>query len=129
MRRALLKSGKPLADLARSMAPDDPATGGFDLKTSIIISTALSRRQKKLAKRLFPSERSSVEVYVGAGPLPQAHLQEFGTRHHGPQSFLRPAWMQDRQALLERLKQDVWAEVSKSIAHAERRAARAAAGA
>lgn len=53
--------------------------------------------------------------------------QEFGTRHHAAQPYMRPAWDQDRAAMLERLKVTLWAEVQKTVARAQARAARAAA--
>ena len=66
-------------------------------------------------------------MFVGAGPLPSAWTQEFGTRHHSAQPFMRPAFDQDHLSLLDRLKVELWADIQKAIARAERRAARLAA--
>jgi len=121
-RRALIKSAKPMAEIMRGMAPDDPATQGEDLRASIAVSTKLSPRQASQHRKF--EGRAKVEAFVGAGPLPQAHLQEFGTVHHGMQPFARPAWDQDRAALLRRLGEQMWAEVEKATARAARRAAR-----
>lgn len=54
-------------------------------------------------------------------------MQEFGSIKQAPQSYMRPAWDQDREALLGRLKVEIWAEIRKAIVRAEKRAARAAA--
>lgn len=123
-RRALKKAAQPLADLMRSLAPDDPATSGDDLRASIAVSTKLSPRQRKSHRRMFRNDKASVEMFVGAGPLPQAHLQEFGTVHHAPQPFARPAWDRDRQAMLRRLSDELWKDIKKAVARAERKAAR-----
>ncbi|MFQ6777574.1 HK97-gp10 family putative phage morphogenesis protein [Cereibacter sphaeroides] len=124
LRRALKTAAQPLADLAQSKAPvGDTRT----LAPSITVGTRLSERQAKRHRRMFRDDRASVEMFVGAGPLPSAHNQEFGNIHMAAQPFLRPAWDQDREALLERLRADLWQQVSKAIVRAEKRAARAAA--
>ena len=64
---------------------------------------------------------------LGAGGR-HGHLLEFGTAHSAAQPFMRPAWDQDHKALLERLKVEIWTEIKKSMARAERKAARLAAG-
>ena len=124
VRRALKKSAEPMAEIARGLAPDDPATGGNDLKSSIAVSTKLSVRQAKMHRRMFRDDRAAVEMFVGAGVDPAAHTQEFGTINHGPQPFMRPAWDQDQTALLERLGTEMWAEIQKSVARAQARAAK-----
>src|SRR5690606_5127845 len=53
LRRVGLKALQPVADAARAMAPDDPATGGNDLRSSIGVGTKLSPRQAKLARRMI----------------------------------------------------------------------------
>ncbi|WOI54960.1 HK97-gp10 family putative phage morphogenesis protein [Palleronia sp. LCG004] len=124
LRRALRKSAAPLAELMREGAPERKGA----LAQSVAVSTKLSQRQAGLHRRMFQDDRASVEMFVGAGPLPQAVAQEFGTKDHPPQPFARPAWDADQNALLERLKVDLWDEIRKSIGRAERKAARQAAG-
>lgn len=124
--RVARKALQPVADTARALAPDDPETGGYDLRNSITVGTKLSPRQRKLARRAIKSgegEKYFSEVYAGAGPLPQAHLQEFGTAHHAPQPFLRPAWDEHKRGVLETVKRDLGGEIDKS---AKRLAARRA---
>jgi len=127
LRRSLKKSAQPLADLMRYLAPrGDTATD--DLADSIAVSTKLSKRQKGLHKRMFRDDKASVEMFVGAEPDPAAVNQEFGNVNHGPQSFARPAWEQDKMALLDRLSKDLWIELEKSIKRAEAKVARQAKG-
>lgn len=123
-RRSLKKAAEPLADLMRRLAPDDPATQGEDLAASIAVSTKLSKRQRGSHRKMFRNDKAAVEMFVGAGPLPQAHNQEFGNIIHAPQPFARPAWEQDQNALLERLGKNLWDDVQKTIARANARAAR-----
>lgn len=124
LRRALKKSAQPLASLAASIAPR-----GEDgsLSASIAYGTKLTKRQAQLHRRMFASDKASVEGFVGAND-PAAVPQEFGTIHHPPQAFMRPAWDQDQGAMIQRLKVELWAEIKKSIIRAEKRAAKAARG-
>jgi HK97 gp10 family phage protein len=122
LKKALIEAGQPIASAARSMAPDDPTTGGYDLKKSITVGTRLSRRQKKRNKK-----GSKVEVYVGAGPLSQATQQEFGNALHGPQAFLRPAWDSNKAQALQIFIKAVWSNIEKAAARAARKTARLAA--
>lgn len=118
LRRALKKAGEPLAEAMRSRAPRDSDT----LKNSIDVSTKLSRRQRSQHRKMFKDDRAAVEVFVGAGALPQAHTQEFGTVFVRAQPFARPAWDAERVGLLDRLGKHTREELNKAIARALRRA-------
>jgi len=119
MKRALMDAGQPVADKAEGLAP--VRTGR--LQKSIDIGGSLTRRQRSTSPR-----RSAVEVYIGVSrSLPQGHLQEFGTVSNKPQPFLRPAWDGLKMAVLERIKDSLWAEISKAAARLARKQARAAA--
>jgi len=122
LRRALRTSAEPLAEKMRGGAPTDDS----DLVDSIAVSTKLSPRQRGQHRKMVRDDKASVEMFVGAGPLPQAHLQEFGTIHHAPQPWARPAWDSDKTAMLDRLKTELWTEIQKAVGRAERKAARAA---
>ena len=123
-RRSLKKAAEPMVGVAQGMAPrGDTQT----LAPSISIGTKLSKRQQGLHRKMFRNDRAAVEMFVGAGPLSSAHTQEFGTINHGPQPFLRPAWDQEQKPMLERLKAELWIDIQKAVARAERRAARLAA--
>lgn len=86
-----------------------------DLQGSITVSTKRPRRHRK---------ESEVEVYGGPTNLPQAHLQEFGTQHHGPQPFLRPAWDAGRDGVLEFVRTELGAEIDKAAQRLARKQAR-----
>lgn len=142
LRRALKKAAEPMAEMARSMVPVDDG----DLKKSITVSVKLAKRQAGLHRKMFKDDRASVEMFLGpsydlgAGGR-HGHLVEFGTAPHinqgqfpgtqhpgtAPQPFMRPAWDADQVKLLDRIGQNMWKELQKSIARAERKAARDAA--
>lgn len=124
MRRTLVQAAEPVAAMARQLAPVRQG-GQAQLRESIEVTTRLSRRQRQQHQRVDPSD---VEVFIGAGPLPHAHMQEFGTQHHGPQPFLRPAWDSKRVIVLDSIKRILWAEIEKAVGRAERKAAKAAGG-
>jgi len=98
---------KPIADHARELAPK--RTGA--LRRSIHVGTRLSQRQHEL----YPPEAGEVEVFAGAGPLPQAHMQEFGTSTSHAQPFMRPAWDAGKVKLLADIETELWAEIRKAL--------------
>ena len=114
MRRVAIKRLQPIADEMKANAPVDQS----DLRDSIIVTTKNPKRNRK---------RSEVEAHAGPGRHPQAHLQEFGTAHHAPQPFARPAWDGGKDALLEGITDDFWTEISKAAARQAKKAARLAA--
>lgn len=124
MRRALKTAAQPMADVARTKAPDDTSTGAPDLKSSITVGTKLSERQKRVHRKMFRNDKASVEMFVGAGPVRSANQQEFGNEHHGPQPFMRPAWDQEAMPTLERLGQEMWSEIDKQAKRAAKKAAK-----
>jgi len=75
---------QPIADAARGMVRQ--RTGR--LARSIGVGTQLSPRQAAL----FKPDPGTIEVYVGAGSLPQAITEEFGTYREAAHPFMRPAW-------------------------------------
>ena len=128
MRRVAIARLEPMAEEARRLAPDDPDTDGNDLKTSIAVSTRLGKRQGKLNR----GSKSEAEAHMGpAGPggnvPPQGTQQEFGNKNHPPQPFMRPAWDGGQDALLEGIKDDLWAAIEKAAARQAKKAARLAA--
>lgn len=124
IRRALKKAALPMAALANSLAPVG-LTG--DYARSFVYSTKLSKRQAGIHRKMFRDDRAAVEGFVGTSD-PAGVQQEFGNVNHSAQPAMRPAWDQDHKALLERLKSEIWVEIKKSMARAERKAARLAAG-
>lgn len=67
---------------------------------------------------------STIELLAGPGRHPQAHMQEFGTVHHGAQPYMRPAWDSTQDEMLALVTRDLAAEVEKAVARARRKAAR-----
>lgn len=120
LRRIMRERLKPMADTARRLAPVDRGS----LRESIIIGTKLSRRQKAMHQR----EGDAVEMFMGPSNLAQASLQEFGTYKERAQPFMRPAWDQHKDELLQGIKDDLWREIEKAGDRLARKAARAASG-
>lgn len=114
LRRVGIARMEPLAEAMVQRVPVDSG----DLKDGIAVSTRNPRRNRK---------QSTVEVHAGPGRHPQAHLREFGGDGNPPQPYVRPAWDQGKDALLEGIKDDLWAEIEKAAARQARKAARLAA--
>lgn len=124
LRRVGIKALQPMAETARGLAPDDPATGGNDLKNSITVGTKLNKRQAGLARK--DQDKALVTVYMGTAD-PAGVPQEFGTVNHGPQPFMRPAWDSDKDGALKIVAGELGPEIEKTAARiAKRRAAKAA---
>lgn len=104
----LTRQAEKIAADARELAPKD--TG--DLKLSIMVGSKLSTRQAGIFKKEDPND---VVVHVGPGPLPQAHLQEFGTVKSPAQPFMRPAWDKARPVMLDEIKADLWASIQRAV--------------
>lgn len=126
LRRVARKSLEPLAADMKARAPDDPKTGGMDLKNSIGVGTRLTKRQAKLHRKMFRDDKASVEAFAGAGNVPHAHLQEFGAAHHGPQPFARPAYDAWKGTAVPNIATDLAAEIDKAAKRLQRKAARLA---
>ena len=107
LQRVGKKVMQPIADHAEALAPKLSGT----LKRSIHVGTRLSKRQRSLHK----AEAGDVEVFAGAGPLPQASLQEFGTSEFHAQPFMRPAWDAGKVKLLADIETELWAEIRKAM--------------
>jgi HK97 gp10 family phage protein len=118
IQRAFVKAIAPMEAQAKSLAPR--RTG--KLAESINFGTRLSRRQKRLHKK-----ESDVEFFVGAAALPHAHLQEFGTVHHAPHPFMRPAWDSNKMGALNTVAAFLRDEIEKARVRLARKAARIAA--
>jgi HK97 gp10 family phage protein len=110
---------------AQALAPDDPATGGNDLKASIIAGPAskLNNRQKSLNRKR--TGKAFGEGFAGTAD-PAGVPQEFGTVNHGPQPFMRPALQQKTQAIFDHVGKALWSIVDKSVKRAAARAAKKA---
>lgn len=120
LRRVGLKALKPMAETARRLAPDDPATSGKDLKASITVGTKLTQRQARALRK--DEGKAFVTVHMGTAD-PSGLFQEFGTVNHGPQSFMRPAFQSEARGAIAIVAKELGGEIVKT---AKRRAARLA---
>lgn len=125
LRRSLRSVGEPIAADMQERAPVDP-DGQQSLKKSIGVGTRLEKRQAALHRKMFRDDKAAVEMFVGPSYSlgdggRHGHLQEFGTRHHAAQPFVRPAWDAARGSILANLSDLMWAEVEKAISRGEKR--------
>jgi HK97 gp10 family phage protein len=122
LRRALMAAGEPVKATAQDLAP--VMTG--QTKEGLVISTQLSRRQRKSNPK-----QSAVEVYVGVSGRRAsfAHLAEFGTSHSAPQAFMRPAADANTSNVIRIFLEHLKAETDKALARARRKAAKLLKGA
>ncbi len=120
LRRALLKAGKPIEEMAKSLAPR--RTGRL-AEISISLTPASPSKMTRRGKAAYTKE-SKVEVLVEAGPEPQAITQEFGTANHPAQPFMRPAWSSNKMRALGILKDELWTEIDKAAKRLAKKAAR-----
>lgn len=118
MRRVMVKRAAPIAEKARSLVPVDEG----HLKTSIHVATKLSRRQRRQRRKLH---KDDVDVFVGPGTDPAAHLQEYGTSRHPAQPFMRPTFDATKDDFVEGIKEDMWAEIAKAFARRAKKRAKA----
>ena len=134
MRRVMKARAQKLADDAKALCPvyDGPpkkfkGKGGITitvipgaLKKSIKVSIRLSRSQARDVK----DTKEYTEVYIGPGPLPYAHMTEFGTAHEAPRPFMRPSWDKNKGNLLDNIRDDLWTEIRKAAERLARKTAR-----
>jgi HK97 gp10 family phage protein len=111
--RALEKAAEPMR---AAMEANAPVRRG-QLRGSVSISARLSRRQRSLHVAESPVER-----FIGAGPLPQAHLTEFGSAHMKPQGKFRTAVAATVTQVAGLFAEILWSEIVKT---AERHARKA----
>lgn len=121
-KKALRAAARPVLSPAKGPAP--VLTG--KLKKSLKVGDKLNKRQAPLHRRA--ARPGDVDMHVGAGAM-HSHLQEFGTRHHAPQPFMRQAWDGSQAKVLSELKRALWDNIRKAVAARQARHARRAAAA
>ena len=126
LRRVGIKALRPMAETARSLAPDDPTTPDPDLESSITVGTKLNKRQAGMARK--DQNKALVTVYMGTND-PAGLQNEFGNVHQSPQPFMRPAFSAHAEGAIKIVAQELGPEIEKTAARlAKRRAAKAAKG-
>jgi HK97 gp10 family phage protein len=91
---ALTKGAEPIREGASAKAP---------------------RRTGRLGREVVIEPiKGEPEVGVFADPF-YGHMQEFGTRHHGAQPFMRPAWDENRERALDIVRRELEQEIEKAV--------------
>lgn len=114
-RKALIEGAAPFVSAYSRLAPFDK--GG--LRGSIKAGSVLSKAQRKRHIRKGP-----VEVFAGAGPLPQAHVEEFGSINQPAQPAARPAWASEKFNCLARTSNVLAAAIDQSAKRQRKRLAK-----
>lgn len=123
--RAMKKAIQLVADAANAMLPKG--------MPPVVVNKKLNKNQAR-EFRGTESETSRV-IHVGS-PSPRAHLEEFGSgpRFHKSgkftgampaRPFMRPAWDQTRDQVLEGLRAELAKEITKAVNRRARAAAKA----
>lgn len=100
---SLEESAEPMRDRMESLAPRSPDAP--HLRDQMVISRARTEDAREAAVVVGPTKRG----FYGS-------FQEFGTAHHAPQPFARPAFDQTFAISLQILSQALWRELaSKGI--------------
>lgn len=148
LRRALTRAAEPMRAAAVRNAPE--ATGA--LKRSIALSSKIDNRAGKAeyaavmrgggskaqavealrdARRAKGIGESFAEVFMG--PVKsgkrnaiKAMVQEFGSKKQAAQPYMRPAFDAEAQNVINNIKDELSAEIDKSVRRARARAARKA---
>jgi HK97 gp10 family phage protein len=123
------KALQPVLDSAKTTVLHQ-SVKDYGLLNSLVISTALSKRQKRIARK------GDVAVYAGPSYPRGAHghLVEFGTgpRYHKsgkyvgimpPEPFMRPAWDGNSGKVLGIMRDEIWSVLRKAVARMRKRTA------
>ena len=115
--RVLKIEGQPITDTAKSLAPDDPRTGGRDLHSSIVMRATKARKREQSAEvEIGPTTK----VFYGM-------FHEFGTRNMPAHPFMRPAFDGQVYSVLNGIKDQLRLEIEKARKRLANKAAREAA--
>lgn len=146
LRRGGLKAMAPMAKLASELAPRDTGQLADSIVVSAKAVGAGANLGKKeyaaIMKRggskgealtamkdtrreaQASGNASHVELFMGPAKASDKNTaikqiaQEFGTSKMEANPYMRPAWDRDQQPLLERVKDEIWKEIEKTIARA-----------
>jgi HK97 gp10 family phage protein len=119
--RALKAAAEPIRERWEQLVPEDQG----DLKRSVKIGRAIKSLQRT-------SRGDVVKTFVGIDESQDrrlhiyAEVQEFGNGNTAAQPAGRPAWEQKRMEALDRLADDLRAEIMKTAERAARKKARLA---
>lgn len=105
-RRALMEAAEPMRAMAQRGAPREP--GAPDLADNIVISPLRGGTDS------FGDARAAGVAIGPAKAFFYGFFQEWGTVHHGPQAFMRPAFDATAQKTLQLLRMALWTEISRA---------------
>lgn len=112
---ALVKSAEEIADVMRSLAPDDPATDAPDLKSSVTV-TGPGRSTPPYSQpggsAVVPENAAAITA--GNSDVRYPHLQEFGTSKHAAHPFFWPGFRLGRKRALARIKRTIGKAVKEA---------------
>ena len=105
---ALLKQANAIANTMRNLAPDDPATGEPDLRTSIEVTgpgQSTPPYSQPGGKMVVPE--NAVAITVGGEDVRYPHLVEYGTAKAPAQPYFWPAFRLHRRKSQAAIKRAV----------------------
>jgi hypothetical protein len=119
----LVRFGKkrlePMKEAAKANAPVEEG----DLRDSIIVGTrqgSPGQRRKRFA------DKAAVEIYMGpsADGYPQAVPQEMGSVNNPPAGYMRKAWDEHHDQLLDGIAEDLSGQIAAAAKRVAKRQAR-----
>lgn len=111
----ILKQANILANDMRRLAPDDPATGAPDLKTSIAV-TGPGQKTPPYSQpggSMVVGENEAA-VTVGNSEVRYPHLLEYGTTKMNAQPFFWPAVRSNQKKIRQAIKRSITRAIRKS---------------
>lgn len=101
VRGALRSAATPVLKEAHALAPKDE----HDLANAIAMTVSVKKNESSAAVGIKRRQEGA--------PARYAHLQEFGTRHHRAQPFLRPALDNKRGDVIDRFADAVKSQIKR----------------
>ncbi|MCA0923002.1 HK97 gp10 family phage protein [Pseudooceanicola nanhaiensis] len=154
LRRAGISALEPMARLARGLAPEETGDLIESVEVSAKAIGAAADVGKRAfaqvmrdggtrgeaASALRSARRAAhlggaaphVELFMGPEKASskdeaiKAWVQEFGSADVDPTPYMRPAWDQDKDNMLARLKEDLWFEIATAVERTQARARKTA---
>lgn len=123
--RTLLKAAEPMKDEMARLAPDDPRTGGYDLKTSIQAKRAkVSRYETQYTKTVdvgpFLMKERSLSGKEGGRWFASKAL-ELGLGDMPLKPYVRPVFDAKKDEVLVIIGTELKAQIAKAVARRARR--------
>lgn len=112
---ALIKQADTIAATMRQLAPDDPATGAPDLRTSIEVTPGGQQTpfySQPGGNMVVPE--NAVAITVGGEDVRYPHLVEYGTTKMAAQPYFWPAFRFHRKKAQAAIKRAVGVAVRKN---------------